>query len=66
MSNAAPGLVTKKDRLLLEIKYGGNYIDKVANAGINDKEPWETLAERRANHEWLLKMSGIVKKDNAK
>jgi hypothetical protein len=65
MSNNLATPLTEKDRLLLEIKHGQNYIDKITNAGINDVEPWETQAERRANHEWLLQMAGIAKKDNA-
>ena len=66
MSNKLTTPLTKHDRLLLEIKHGQNYIVKITNAGFNDKEPWETQAERRANHEWLLQMAGIAKKDNAK
>ena len=62
MSNNLATPLTEKDRLLLEIKYGQNYIDKLTNARFNDVEPWATKAERRANQEWLLKMSGIVKK----
>ena len=66
MSNNLATPLTEKDRLLLEIKYGNNYIEKVTSARFNDLEPWETEAERRANREWLLQMAGIAKKDNAK
>jgi hypothetical protein len=65
MSNNLTIPLTEKDRLLLEIKYGKDYLGKIADTRFNDVEPWETQAERRANREWLLQMVRPAKQDNA-
>jgi len=66
MSNNLTTPLTEKDRLLLEIKYGKDYLGKIADTRFNDAEPWETEAERRANREWLLQMVSPAKQDNDK